>query len=69
MAEEGSAGSDELGGFGFCLRTTPSRDLETAGKEVFVISQIDRGGPAYASGLRVDDVIEKVDGQYGSVVG
>ena len=64
MSEAGDAVSGELGGFGFSLRRALSRDLETAGKQVFVIGEIDRGGPAYASGLRVDDVIEKVDGQH-----
>ncbi|KAJ1489927.1 hypothetical protein T484DRAFT_1884937 [Baffinella frigidus] len=64
MSEAGDAESGELGGYGFSLRTTLSRDLETAGKKVFVISVIDRGGPAYASGLRADDVVEKVDGEH-----
>lgn len=56
-----SAGN-ALGGFGLLLRQGVSQRLETQGQTIFFVARVEKGGPAYAAGLRADDTLESVDG-------
>lgn len=59
--QQGSA-SNALGGFGLLLRQGVSQRLETQGQTIFFVARVEKGGPAYAAGMRVDDTLESVDG-------